>query len=114
MNKWIADLQANGYDWQRDRRLFQVCGMVTALTLETKTKMMMTSRQKAPSPYIWLKKSLNCSGSREKVLKRANEWIGTYFKAGPMPQGLADQLNKGNIEITIPGKLIQKGESNGS
>ena len=114
MNKWIADLQANGYDWQRDRRLFQVCAMVTALTLEVNTKMMTTSRRKAPSPYTWLKKSLNCSGSREKVLKRANEWIGQYFKAGPMPKDLADQLNKGNIEITIPGKLIQKGESNGS
>jgi hypothetical protein len=88
--------------------------MVTALTLETKTRMMMTSRRKAPSPYTWLKKNLNCSGSREKVLKRANDWIGQYFKAGPMPKDLADQLNKGNIEITIPGKLIQKGESNGS
>ena len=114
MNKWITDLQAKGYDWKRDRRLFQVCGMVAALTLETKTKMMMTSRRKAPSPYIWLKKSLNCSGSREKVLERANDWIGKYFKAGPMPQYLADQLEKGNVEITIPGQLIQKGESNGS
>ena len=116
MNRWIADLQAKGYDWQRDRRLFQVCGMVAALTLEinTKGRIMMTSRRKAPSPYIWLKKNLNCSGSREKVLKRANEWIGTYFKAGPMPKYLADQLEKGNVEITIPGKLIQKGESNGT
>ena len=114
MNRWIADLQAKGYDWKRDRRVFQVCAMVTALTLETKTGMMMTSRRKAPSPYRWLKKNLNCSGSREKVLKRANEWIGSYFKAGPMPKYLADQLNKWNIEITIPGKLIQKGESNGT
>ena len=114
MNAWIGDLQAKGYDWKRDRRLFHVCAMVTALTLEVKTGMMMTSRRKAPSPYKWLKKSLNCSGSREKVLKRANEWIGTYFKAGPMPQYLADQLKKGNIEITIPGKFIQKGESNGT
>ena len=114
MNAWIGDLQAKGYDWKRDRRLFQVCGMVAALTLEIKTGKMMTSRRKAPSPYTWLKKSLNCSGSREKVLERANDWIGKYFKAGPMPKYLADQLNKGNIEITIPGKLIQKGESNGS
>jgi len=114
MNEWIGDLQAKGYDWQRDQRLFQVCAMVTALTLEVNTKMMRTSRRKAPSPYKWLKKSLNCSGSREKVLKRANEWIGKYFKAGPMPQYLADQLKKGNVEITIPGKFIQKGESNGT
>ena len=111
--RWIADLQANGYDWKKDRRLFQVCGMVTALTLEVKTGMMMTSRRKAPSPYKWLKENLKCTGSREKVLKRANEWIGTYFKAGPMPQYLADQLEKGNIEISIPGKLIKKGEANG-
>ena len=114
MNKWIADLQANGFDWQRDRRLFQVCGMVAALTLEVNTKMMMTSRRKAPSPYTWLKKNLNCSGSREKVLKRANEWLAQYFKAGPMPQYLADQLKKGKVEITIPGQVIKKGESNGS
>ena len=113
--RWIADLQANGYDWQKDRRLFQVCGMVTALTLEINTKgqMMMTSRRKAPSPYKWLKENLNCSGSRDKVLKRANEWIGSYFKAGPMPEYLANQLEKGNIEISIPGKLIKKGETNG-
>ena len=114
MNEWIADLQAQGYDWKKDRRLFQVCGMVTALTLEVKTGMMMTSRRKAPSPYKWLKENLNCTGSREKVLKRANEWIGAYFKAGPMPEYLADQLEKGNIEISIPGKLIKKGEANGS
>jgi hypothetical protein len=114
MYKWIADLQAKGYDWQRDRNLFQVCGQVQALTLETKTKMMMTSRRKAPSPYTWLKKNLNCSGSREKVLKRANEWLDQYFKAGPMPQYLADQLKKGKVEITIPGQVIKKGESNGS
>ena len=109
MYGWISDLQAKGYDWQRDRRLFQVCGMVAALTLEIKTGMMMTSRRKAPSPYKWLKKNLNCSGSREKVLKRANDWIGKYFKAGPMPKYLADQLAKGNVEITIPGQVVKKG-----
>ena len=49
-----------------------------------------------------------------KYVKRANEWIGKYFKAGPMPKYLADQLKKGNVEITIPGKFIQKGESNGT
>ena len=114
MNEWIGDLQAKGYDWQRDRKLFRVCGQVVALTMEVRAGMLMTSRRKAPSPYRWLKKSLNCSGSREKVLKRANDWIGKYFKAGPMPKYLADQLNKGNIEITIPGQLIQKGESNGT
>jgi|TARA_R100001530_G_C4294889_1_gene148988 hypothetical protein len=114
MNEWIGDLQAKGYDWQRDRKLFRVCGQVVALTMEVRAGMLMTSRRKAPSPYRWLKKSLNCSGSREKVLKRANDWIGKYFKAGPMPKYLADQLEKGNVEITIPGKLIQKGESNGS
>ena len=114
MNEWIGDLQAKGYDWQRDRKLFRVCGQVVALTMEVRAGMLMTSRRKAPSPYRWLKKSLNCSGSREKVLKRANKWIGAYFKAGPMPKYLADQLEKGNVEITIPGKLIQKGESNGS
>ena len=109
MNRWIADLQAQGYDWKKDRRLFQVCGMVTALTLEVKTGMMMTSRRKAPSPYKWLKENLKCTGSREKVLERANKWIGTYFKAGPMPKYLADQLAKGNVEITIPGQVVKKG-----
>jgi len=98
MNEWIGDLQAKGYDWQRDRKLFRVCGQVVALTMEVRAGMLMTSRRKAPSPYRWLKKSLNCSGSREKVLKRANDWIGKYFKAGPMPKYLADQLKKGILK----------------
>ena len=109
MNGWIADLQAKGYDWQRDRRLFQVCGQVVALTMEVRTGMLMTSRRKVQSPYTWLKKNLKCTGSREKVLERANKWIGTYFKAGPMPKYLADQLAKGNVEITIPGQVVKKG-----
>ena len=113
MNGWISDLQAKGYDWRKDQRLFQVCGMVISLTMEVRTGMLMTSRRKVPSPYKWLKKNLNCNGPREKVLKRANEWIGTYFKAGPMPQYLADQLEKGNVEITIPGQVVKKGETNG-
>ena len=43
MNEWIGDLQAKGYDWQRDRKLFRVCGQVVALTMEVRACLLYTS-----------------------------------------------------------------------